>query len=298
MKNSLIYIMILCLFWSCSDDEDNPNVGIEKDRYSLHENPEGKVQEFIYNIQKNFGTVLLLNPKESDYKYNFTSVNKIKVIPALDKDIYVENLSDEEEQVILKSIDLLNEVFLDKYTDEFKKKFMPVSIQLCSEIKQWDQGLDTIYPLSYSSHNMIQISGINKDLNTITDEKKQEYKGDINKKFWHDCLYLAKKSFHIPRSFFEISKEYYGGYENLPPTAEDLSLAYDNGFIDVKSTAIGDWGFYHSEEEDVELYINYLFTHSQEEISNIVDNYPKVKIKYDIIRETILKETGFDIKSF
>ena len=204
MKRYIILIILTAVFFSCTKDEDNPNVKLEKGKYFLRENPKGEVQEFIYNIHKNYGTIILPSPDSTDFKYNFTSENKIKIKPAITTDIYTEELSEENKKILLNGFKLLKENLLDVYTDEFKKNNLPLTIQLCDEIKQWNQGFDTIKPLVFVSHNMIAISGINSSLETITPEKIAEYKLDLNSK-----LFLNK--LEIPQAFFEVSKDFYFG---------------------------------------------------------------------------------------
>lgn len=290
MKHLYIFTFIIASLLLSCDNEENIYVELENGKNFIDNNPEGEVQEYIYDFYKKYSRVILTNPDTTDYRYNFTSINKILLETPVNKNIYKEELTSEETTILMDGFDFLNEVFFDLYSDEFKKDFFPSSIQLADVIKKWDWGYDTITPLAYASRNFIAISGINKDLKSMTEAKKNEYKEKINTKFWYNHLLLGVEKLKIPDSFYAISKKYYGSDEPDSDWMGDIEKAHNRGFI--KGTV---WGMYIMDSEDIYSYIENIFKIDRTEFDELREKYPNIKLKYEILRETILKDFNFDI---
>ena len=286
----LLSLIIASLLFSC-DDEDNLYVELEKGKYYIDENPKGEVQKYIYDFYKKYNSIILTNPDTSDYRYNFTSINRILIEPPVKKNIYKEELTDEENQLLMKGFDFIKEVFFDLYNDEFKKDFFPTTIQLGNIIKKWEENsTDTIKIPAYSSYNFIAISGINKNLSTMSAKEKMAYKAKINTEFWYSYLVMGVNKLNIPNSFYEVSKEYYNSEEIDSDWEGDWEKSYNNGFV------IGTyWGYYPLEKQDIISYFEFIFKTNKNDLDNMLSKYPKIKLKYEILRNTILKEFNFDI---
>lgn len=285
----LLTLIISSLLFSC-DENENLSVEFDKGKYYIGDNPKGEVQEFIYNFYSKYNTLILTNPDTSDYRYNFTSMNKIKLIPPVKKDIYIEDLTDDEEKLLMDGLRFLKEVLFDQYTEEFKQKFFPATIQLADVIKKWNEGFDTITPMTSASRNFIAISGINSDLINISADKKEEYRREINYQLWYNHLLHGVNKVNIPKSFYAVSKDYYGTDEKYTDWEGDFEKSHNKGFIEGTI-----WGGYITDSEDVVSYLKHIFIIDRTKLNELMDNYPNIKLKYDILREAILKDFNIDI---
>lgn len=285
----LLTLIIASLLISC-DDEDNLSVKLDNGKYYIGDNPEGKVQEYIYNFYKKYNSLILTNPDTSDYRYNFTSMNKVIIIPPVEKNIYKEELNSEENKILIDGFNFLKEVFFNQYSDEFKQKYFPTTIQLADVIKTWDQGWDTITPIAYASHNFIAISGINKDIDEISEDNKKLYIKEINFQLWYNYLLNGVGKLNIPKSFYSVSKEFYGKEQEDSDYEGDWEIAHTNGFL------VGTrWGEYTVDYKDLLSYFQHIFLTDRTELETLMEKYPNIKLKYEILRNTILENFSLDI---
>ena len=79
MKKLILLICMLAGMSSCYH-EDALIVPEQPDKYNiLTDDPSDPTQHFIYQFYQKYQTVIITNPTEADYKFNFTANNGIKI---------------------------------------------------------------------------------------------------------------------------------------------------------------------------------------------------------------------------
>ena len=75
MKKLILLICMLAGMSSCYH-EDALIVPEQPDKYNiLTDDPSDPTQHFIYQFYQKYQTVIITNPTEADYKFNFTAVS-------------------------------------------------------------------------------------------------------------------------------------------------------------------------------------------------------------------------------
>lgn len=287
----LLSLIIASLLFACDDDE-NISVELDNGKYYIGDNPKGEVQKYIYNFYKKYNSIILTNPDTTDYRYNFTSMNKVVMKPAVSKNLYKEELSSEENKYLMDGFKFLEEELLSQYDDDFKKEYLPTTIQLADVIKTWNQGWDTIQPKVLASYNFIAIAGINDEISDLTEEQKAEYKRQFNYQLWYNYLLHGVGKLNIPKNFYAVSKEYYGTEYEDSDRMGDYEISHTYGFL------VGtQWGEFTVDYKDLISYLEFIFLKDRSELNDLMENYPKIKLKYNILRDAILDDFNVDIST-
>lgn len=282
-------------FSSCYH-EDALNVPDQTDKYGvLEDTPTDPTRHFIYQFYQQYGTVIITNPTEADYKFNFTSDNGIKITSP-----------EQNEEVINAGIDFLKKTLLNLYPDDFLKKNLPFSIILAKQV-QMDAWGETTILNSYASGNFIAISNITPALKTMPQTEFIKIRADINANFWAKYMSEVRGVFTIPDTFYEVSEaidpDIYNGYFYLGFQSPEETDFYQYGLIsyNTDSSFVDDdpdfplYSLYApTKEMDLLQWMNFVFEKPQEELQIIFDDYPIMKKKYDIIKEAMLTN-GFDL---
>ena len=143
---------------------------------------------------------------------------------------------------------------------------------------------------AYGSYKFMAISGINKDLKSISETEKKKYKADINTAFWYNHLVMGKASFNVPNSFYDVCKALYTEYYNDTAWDGDEEYSRQSGFL-----VNTDFGWFPEKEQDIKSYIEFIFKTSKADVAELLSKCPKIKLKYDILRTAILEKFKFDI---
>ena len=89
--------------------EDALIVPEQPDKYNiLTDDPSDPTQHFIYQFYQKYQTVIITNPTEADYKFNFTANNGIKI-----------TAPEQKQEIIDEGIEFLQKVLLNLYSDSF-----------------------------------------------------------------------------------------------------------------------------------------------------------------------------------
>lgn len=291
MKAFYIIPIFLLLLLACHN-EDNIKAELQTGKYNLTDDPNDPVQHFIYNLYQKSGVVLVTNPDTSDYVYNFNNPNTIHIVaPKQDKEL------------LHKSIQFISEVFFDLYDDNFKKNYFPFTVLLADEIQWWAFDEYDLFN-AYASTSFVAIANINDDLSTLDEATKRVYRGNINAALWSGYL-LPRDAWRARGAFYEVSAEFYDYFYLEAETIEEgIIEAREYGFIsydpflsyteDPDDIAL----IIPSPEKDIELYIQFIFSSTREELDEVMEEYPLVEEKYKILRESIQESINIDIFSF
>ncbi len=297
VMKKIVLLMCLVAGISSCEHEDALNISDQTDKYGvLQDTPTDPTRHFIYQFYQQYGTVIITNPTEADYKFNFTSDNGIKITSP-----------EQREDVINAGIDFLRKSLLDLYPDDFLKKNLPFSIILAEQIRM-DAWGETTTLNSYASGSFIAISNITSALKNMSQEDFVKLRGDINAYFWAKYMLEVREVFIVPEEFYKASEAvvsdiysgyYYLGYES--PADTDfyhyglISYNTDSSYIDEEDPDSPYYSLYApTKEMDLLQWINFVFEKPQDELQGIFDKYPIMKKKYDIIREAMLA-SGFDL---
>lgn len=295
MKKLILLISLLAGMSSCYN-EDALIIPDQPDKYNiLQDDPSDPTQHFVYQFYQKYQTVIITNPTEADYKFNFTSDNGIKI-----------TAPEQQKEIIDEGIDFLQDVLLDLYPDDFLKKNLPFSILLAQQVQMASYGETTIMNC-YASGSFIVLSNVTTDLKTMSREDFIKIRADVNATFWAKYMSEVRGLFTISDAFYEAGEEVepdlyspnWHRFEGTDPNAIDF---YKYGIItydEERSYIDEDWPDFNSiyapsKSGDLAMWMNFVFEKTPAEIQEICNNYPVMKKKYDVIREAML-ENGFDL---
>lgn len=296
MKKLILLISLLAGMSSCYN-EDALVIPDQPDKYNiLKDDPSDPTQHFRYQFYQKYQTIVITNPTEADYRFNFTSNNGIKI-----------TAPEQSKEVIDEGVDFLQRVLLDLYSDDFLKKNLPFSILLAEEVRMDSYGETTILNC-HASSSFIALGNVNSALKNMSEEDFLTVKADVNASFWAKYMSQVRGLFTIPDSFYEASEEvepgiynwFYLGYDATPYNTDFYHyglISYDpeNSFVDEEDPDFPWYSLYApSKTTDLSQWMNFVFLKTPTEIQEICDKYPVMKKKYDIIREAML-ENGFDL---
>ena len=267
---------------------------MEDSWYNLEDDPSDPVQHYIYQFYKDYQTIIIKDPEVEDYRYNFKRKNNIKVVAPV-----------QEAALLTKGLDMVKDIFIEVYPESFKKKYFPYSIIMADSILFL--GMEDQIPSyhSYASSNFVAIAGIRSKMNEYTDRDIRDIRGEVNAKFWNDYLSAIKNVFTVPDEFYEVSEEFYGetdwGWDIETP--DDIDW-HEMGFIsyDPGNTSYDDdpdWGGWWiqapNKSIDIMQWLEFIFSTTIQEREMLLETYPLMKKKYEILQETMKKYDGFDI---
>lgn len=281
MKKIVLIVALLGLITSCYK-EDPINAKAETPRFNLADDPNDPLQHFIHTLHRDYGTILITDPIEEDYKFNFKFNNNLIITPPK-----------QDKALLAEAVKFIEEIFVNVYNDEFKKTYFPYSIIFAQKMTNKQA---TVEYDAFGGSNFIAISNIDENLTTMTAERKSELRGILNGTFF-GALSSARGLFQIPKEFDQISpangvKNGYG--YTLFTTPADNSELYTGGFTAPDSEETWAYIFPTSPQEDQKLWLQFIFKTPLSEVEEICANYPRMKSKYEILRAT-LAELGLDI---
>lgn len=290
----LMIICVLLLGFSACSNEDDIHAKVEDSWYNLEDDPSDPVQHYIYQFYQDYQTIIIKNPEVEDYRYNFKKKNNIKVVaPA------------REATLLAKGLDMVKDIFIDVYPENFKKKYFPYSIIMADSILFL--GMEDRIPSyhSYASSNFVAVAGIRPEMENYTNKYIREIRGEVNAKFWNDYLSAVKNAFTVPDEFYKVSEKFYGksnwGWEVETPDDVDW---HEMGFIsyDPGTTSFDDdpeeggwWIQAPSKSIDIMQWLEFIFGTTLEERGVLLEKYPLMEKKYQILQEAMKRLDGFDI---
>ena len=293
-----VRLMIICVvlfgFNACST-EDDIHAKVEDGWYNLEDDPSDPVQHYIYQFYRDYQTIIIKDPEVEDYRYNFRKRNNIRIVAPTQEAVLLE-----------KGLDMVKDVFIDIYPDGFKKDYFPYSIIMADSILFL--GMEDQIPSyhGFASTNFVAIAGIRSEMSGYTDSDVRKIRGEVNAKFWNDYLSAIKNVFVVPDDFYEVSKKFYGQSDwdwDVVYTPDDVDW-HEMGFIsyDPGNTSFDDdpvWGGWWiqapNKSIDISQWLEFVFGTTMEEREALLEEYPLMKKKYEILQGAMKKCGGFDI---
>lgn len=295
----LIQLILFCALVFCLNacsDEDKIHATIGDSWYNLEDDPSDTVQHYIHEFYKTYQTIIVKDPGIRDYRYNFKKKNNIRMVSPL-----------QEKELLEKGLSLVKKVFIDVYPESFLKKYLPYSLIMADSIFFLGMEEQTPSYHAFVSTNYVAIAGIRPEMDSYTDADIREIRGEVNGKFWKDYLLAIKGVFQIPEEFYEVSEEYYkqSDWDWDVETPDDVDwhemgfVSYDPGMTNYDPDP--DWGGWWiqapSKDIDVSQWLEFIFRVTKAERDALLETYPLMKKKYDILKEAMKQCDEFDISS-
>lgn len=276
----LLAVLSIGMLSSCTKEEDAIHVEPGELKYEIKDSDDPS-EHFIYEFYQETSSVILYSYDRSDYLWNLRTNDDFKF-----EVVKHEDLKD--------ALAVAKKVFLDIYSRDFAKEYFPTKILLSSEVTGIDENYKDFTGEVASNVNFLVIGQLDDKAKDLTEAQILNLKAKVNADFWSKYL-VARGKFSIPDSYKEISDHhgemlmYIGGWS---PDA----TPYEFGFIDVIAEPWGD--FLPTQEQDLQHYMEFIFSHNEEEIAEMSSKNGKIKEKFEILFNEIKEQTGFDVKKF
>lgn len=290
MKN--IYLPIIILLTSIvlggcykHDDKISPS---EESVIAVPEDSKDPLDHFIYEFYKNYNTVIYYKYSKDDYQWEVNE--RSDNIYTLQTDKYALD----------KGLEYVRKVFLDTYTDEFKKNYFPPAIFLAKQIdieKGWNSKDNVI---SFYGFSHLAIGRIKLGIENLTAEELKEAKATINADFWGGYL-LKNNMIDIPAAFYEISDAYYNSNllrlpENSGKSKSEVDIR-DYGFL-AEAPGWNSDSYLFAPKKDIDIinFVKFITTHTSEEVKVFMEGFERLRTKYEILINYIKKDFGIDLQ--
>ena len=308
LLNIAVTILIVLTMWSCSSDEDKIVAElIPYKRVSMYDvNSSDPNIKYISQYFANYDRVLITDVDSSDYWFNYSSSNKgyLKITPPAKANIS-------------KGIQMLDELLIKWYNQDFIKKHFPYSLILSDTITTYNNGRPTfvnMYVGSYFFATKVQ------DINLMNDSEKTKLANELHANLWtyiNDYNPFLK----IAPAFYSFGQPYYSYsvFSFNPEAAEWFdnpnwatngdrtfyNKLYSAGFIkprllEYTKDAQGNINgirraSFFSQKQDQLSWILYLLSTPDSEVQAFVNSNPALKTKYDCLVKAFT-DAGIDYR--
>mgnify|MGYP007029442591 FL=1 len=286
MRKIVRYLSILGLLGCLACSEDKKIGGVEPLGLD-YELPQGKspADDRIMDIYKKYESYILYEYTDKDFYYDSDITLARSYVYQLLDPRYVENM-----------MDLLNEIWFDLYPEKFHQQTLPYQVFLASDLQYEDFYGEIVKEFVWAGAFSVIVSVSAEKLQELTPEMKLELKNKLQIKLW--SFWRSYNYIELPDEFYEVSN--YVGVANTDESSPNYARA--RGFVDGYNRTslwygyIDDWHTGSiSKVSDLSTFIECLLTRSSEEWKDDL-TWPLVKKKYDILRNWVQEQYGFDIQ--
>lgn len=299
------YALLFVAFWGVlltgCFKEDDINVGDQHYKRVYDTTSSDPVWKYVSRYYFDCGKLLITDPDSSDYLYNFDTKYALRITKPV-----------QTQEGLLRRIQFFEEMFLNGYTDEFRKKYFPLEILLADSIV-YTGSLDASKPEGeprdiYISDYYVAFS-VSENKMSLSEEKKVELSTIWNANFLSE--YLTKKSgWVVPEEFYlyPTDDEFRANfsYRTNEEWNEDnfWELGYPRGSIYELYTQVdGKWGmhkvgyqFASSKESYLSQFINFLFSTDAETVARAIQ-HEKFKKAHDVLDQSLKDYLGIDYRN-
>ncbi len=276
----LLIVASLC-FISCYNEEEiyttKGNIPYEV------KNGESQIEQYIYNFYQENGSIIMVDYDTIDYQWNMSGIAK---------NVYLIKQTDQV--ILLNGLKMLEKVFFNIYDVNFKKQFFPLKLLIGSQVGRMNWGeLEDKGALAGLSY--LALGKIRSGIENLSEEELQNIREEINGVFWQEYL-LNNSIIQVPEKFYEISKDYYQAFLQFLPENTNVTD------IDVRN-----YGFWYKDranfysivapdkEGDFRDFMGVILTIPYEKLKPMLETYPKLKAKYDILTSYFKIEYNIDL---
>lgn len=280
MKNTFRYIAAaaLCLAAVACYKEDPITSELGEPAYTVTDGSDS-MTHYIYETWQKTGVFILTDYTSKDYVWN---------VSALSKNV----LSKVDASVLPDAVSAVKTALFDVYSDSFKKQYFPMKVFLA-------ESLTTSYasnvPAGYGRSYLVA-AGLSSETLPMSAEAALAYKGKINAMLWGYFIYM-NRLIDIPEGFFSPCADVYeASYER--DTNKDVA-GYINsiGFWRYDETNIVYAHMAPSRAKDVADFVEMITTHTKSEMDALMDGFPILYMKYNILLEAVKTACGIDLQA-
>lgn len=275
----LIWSIFLC---SCSKDVAlGPDVELERD-YVLPQGGDPDADERIMDLYEKYGSYFLYDFTVADLNWNQVANSTLY------------KLALGEPKYALDMLNLLDEVWLKFYPEEFLKKNLPYRIFMADTIYMVLSYMDRPTECVKTGDNSLAFGYMNEDVKNKTAAEKLELKNTVQSLFFD--LLQTRKAISIPEEFYKISD--YSTKASTDPN--DADYARKRGFV-ANAQYGNEWCTYVNWQtktllpsDDLNYFLSSILRRTSEQWASDL-TYPLVKQKYDILVDHFKKEYNLDL---
>lgn len=275
----LIWSIFLC---SCSKDVAlGPDVELERD-YVLPQGGDPDADERIMDLYEKYGSYFLYDFTVADLNWNQVANSTLY------------KLALGEPKYALDMLNLLDEVWLKFYPEEFLKKNLPYRIFMADTIYMVLSYMDRPTECVKTGDNSLAFGYMNEDVKNKTAAEKLELKNTVQSLFFD--LLQTRKAISIPEEFYKISD--YSTKASADPN--DADYARKRGFV-ANAQYGNEWCTYVNWQtktllpsDDLNYFLSSILRRTSEQWASDL-TYPLVKQKYDILVDHFKKEYNLDL---
>lgn len=294
-KNILLVALIIGGLLSSCFDEDNIHVEEQSYKRVYDTMSTDPVVKYVSQYYYKYGKLFITDPDTSDYLFNFQWKNRLWL-----------KTPEQSQEHLLAGIKFFEEVFSNSFTDDFKKEYFPFCIFLADSVV-FTGGLSSKWEPQTMYIVETQISFLISEHTLNLSEKEKE---DLSFKWLMDflvkyCTEIRNRGLNVDNDFYNTSKEYYGRYKDYDGDAPlPKEEWYQRGFLSISDSGYYNfWGdpYWYTDfpsypDTDLSLFLKTMCTMDHDELLQIVDEYPKVKIRYECVKKA-LEEIGMDYRN-
>jgi lipoprotein len=273
----ILWFIAGILLYSCAK-EDAIDSELKTYRRSYDSTSTDPVKKFEADYYYKYDKVFITDVDTVDYLFNFKYKNNI----------FIEQ-AEQNETHLLAGIKLMKDLFLDAYTPEFIKEYFPFSLILGDDILD-NTGYTTKQVDMFVANSFIALN-IGKMTQNLNTEERKQLSAKLHKALLVDICWQNTKSINLDQ-FFKHTESTYGKKQNKEFTKEEL---YEAGYINPDPST-----FFHTifptKNSDIQDWINFILLTPQEELTEIINTYDLMKVKYQSLDET-LKNFGIDYRT-
>lgn len=279
----IVFILLLLMFIGCEKDvQYDAPLGKYKRSYDV--NSSDPVLRKISEYNAKYDKHIIVDPDSSDYMYNFMVKNKLRIV-----------MPEQTQEHLLYGINMLEELFLNGYGDETRKKFFPYSLIIGDSIIS-SAGWSPADVESFTSRNFfaLNVGGKTKGL---TEQKKKELSIRLHLLFFNNYLIVYRPEFDLT-NFYKICSNYGETVNNGKNDPDDPKITqeqiYARGFI--KGTEFGQYRPTMLPDKTVhaQQWLEFLLSRDPAEIQKIISEYDLMKRNHDELVRVLNKDLGID----
>ncbi|MBC5621314.1 hypothetical protein [Butyricimonas hominis] len=295
MRKIFIFVIVALSSWTACTDNDN-DLGPDIPFGESYKLPQGKspADDRVVALFEKYGSYFL-------YEYSQKDFNWTQVAVSTGNNIFGTILGDP--QYLGGMLDLLEEVWLNYYPDDFLEKNLPYRILLADSVKQtYTYERPATYLKLYLTTNTLAIAGLNEDVGSMSLADKKSTKNWIQQAFLDHLLNI--NAIEAPNEFYQVS-------DYTKATERDPMNARERGFIpsidsEEQYGYASEWCYFVdyytkmlSKDTDFKQYVKNMISHAVTEENSWATylTFPLVKKKHDILQAYFLEKYGIDLQA-
>jgi hypothetical protein len=284
----MLFVLVALLFQSCYK-EDDINADLGTPHYQLPQSDHAldiALNKFKDEVKSN----VLYAYKPVDYKWNLT------------RNLDVEFIKQANKNDVLESWNSIQGLWLNYYSIEFIKEYIPYKIILSDTLKQFKSDGKIQIHNTFSGLNYMAFGKVNSDYKLMDNDSKNIIKGEYHGEFFGNYLYKYER-IKIIENFFKVTTdEFYEANLQQFRTEQEIKDRVEKdpkeyGFWEQKDDGFSYTVMSPSKIEDVTCFIKMITSHTKEELELLMVGYPKIQSKYNIIIQDIKDNFNLDLQS-